>query len=107
MKENLNLLIKSVKSELELVYSEVIDNPCIIDKQRNLIRYGELNNFLNIYQRLYEIDSEIEFRKILSNYVDMSINTLKENLDKNIDLENFEKCAEIKNEIDIIKQLKV
>jgi len=106
MKENLDILIKSVKRDIELTYESVLNNPHSSEVQKHLLRYAELNNFLSIYQNLYEIKDEKEFQEVLTTYVDLSINTLTDQLDKHIDNENYEKCAEIKSEIDLINNLK-
>ena len=107
MKKNLKMLIDSVENEIELIYDSILNNPSTHEVQRQLVRYSELNNFLTIYKSLYGIEDEEEFKKVLDNYIDQSIDNLNKELEKYIEKEEYEKCSEIKSEIELINQLKL
>jgi hypothetical protein len=105
MKNNLSFLIESVEKEKENIYKVIIDNPTIVDIQNALLRYAEYDGVLNIYRTLYNIDDEKEFKKVLESYVQTTIDLLEKKLQENIELENYETCSLIKNEIKLIQKL--
>ena len=109
MKDSLGVLIKNVKSEIDIIYNNILDDIELsesdtIFKGKHL-RYLELKSYLDIYNHLFNIEDEKEFDEVLNQYIDLSLNVIEDELDKNIQTENYENCIQLKNEKELISKL--